>query len=61
MRDTKVEEIGPYQHIIQVGDIQSMSFDEVSRGAFYVPDAEKRKYDQLTGKHKILEKPKKIF
>ena len=35
-----------------------MSFDEVRRGPVYVPNAVKRKYDQLTGKHKILEKTK---
>ena len=30
LRDTKIKELGPYQHTLQVGDTQSMSFDEVS-------------------------------
>ena len=59
LRDTKIKELGPYQHTLQIGDTQSMSFDKESRGPFYLPNAEKRKHDQHTGKHKILEKTKK--
>ena len=60
MRDTKVKEIGPYQHILQVGDIQSMSFDEVSRGLFYVPDAEKKVWSTHWKTQDIREAKKRI-
>ena len=59
LRDTKIKDVGPYPHILQIGDTQSMVFDEGSSGPFYVKEAQKKKYDQFTGKYKTSEKTKR--
>ena len=61
LRNTKIEETGPYQSILDVGDEQKMVFDEDDDGPFYLNNNHRvaRKYDRNTGEKKVIEKTKK--
>ena len=39
LRDTIIKDSGPYHHIQQLGDTQSMIFTDVDAGPFYVNEA----------------------
>ena len=60
MRNTKIEETGPYQSILKVGDEQRMVFDNNDDGPFYLNNNHQiaRKHDRKTGEKKIVKKSK---
>ena len=58
LMDTKIKDLGPYHHILQIGDTQSMVFNEGSTSPFYIQEAHKKTYDQFSGKYKTSEKTK---
>ena len=62
LRDTQIKEVGPYQAVLEVGSVQSMSFKEGDRGPFYLVDDShriKRKFDRNKGEKKMVTKSKK--
>ena len=59
LRDTKIKDLGPYHHTLQLGETQSMIFTEVNAGPFYIHEAHTKKYDQNYEKCKTSEKTKK--
>ena len=60
LRDsTKIKDLGPYHHILQLGDTQSMIFTEVDADPFYMHEAHTKKYDQISEKCKTSKKTKK--
>ena len=58
LRDTVITDFGTFHHILKVADTQLMSYNAESRGPFYVPDVDKRKYDQFSGNTRYLKKQK---
>ena len=58
LRDTIIKDLGPYHHILLLGDTQSMIFNEVDPGPFYMHEAHTTKYDQISEKCKTSEKNK---
>ncbi len=62
LRDTQIKEVGPYRSVIEVEDVQSMSFKEGDRGPFYLVDDNhqmKRKFDRSKGEKNMVTKSKK--
>ena len=60
LRNTKIQEIGPYRGILKVGDEQLMCFCDDDKGPFYLNNNHrlKRKYDRKTGEIKVITKSK---
>jgi len=61
LRKTKIEETGPYQCILKVGDEQNMKFVDTDDGPFYLHNNHRiaRKYDRIKGEKRVVEKNKK--
>ena len=61
LRNTKIREVGTYGRTLDVGDEQLMTFSDSDDGAFYLIPEERicKRYDQLSGVTKIIEKNKK--
>ena len=55
MRNSKIENesyLGPYERVLNVGDVQSMTFNDTDIGPIYMTEQQRmlRKYDKLLGK-----------
>ena len=59
LRNSEIKEIGPYQSILNVGDIQHMNFRDGDRGPFYLKNRLDQMYDKGSGEYKIVTKSKK--
>jgi len=63
MRNTVINEVGPYQPHLNVGDTQQMVFSESDEGPYYLQPSGRDIYkvDFFTGEIKILTKNKKMI
>ena len=61
LRNTKIREVGTYQRILNIGDVQSMIFCKEDIGSFYLKPEERicKKRDRFSGVIKTIEKNKK--
>ena len=63
LREKKIRDVGTYPRILEIGDIQSMVFEDNDNGPFYMSTVEKgrSKYDRLTGKLKTKKSKKRLI